>query len=186
MPITSVQNMIPEYGGRTSSISGANVKTLGKDAFLKLLIAQVEHQNPLEPLQGTEFTGQLAQFSSLEELSNVNANLENLKHYQETMNNVQAMGFIGKEVVAKGSTIETDNGDGGRIFFALDDAAAQVDVSIFDGEGKIVRILHAGPQGGGGGHCRSRGNGRRSGARALPLRSERGLHVARVRECRDE
>ncbi|WP_017378978.1 flagellar hook capping FlgD N-terminal domain-containing protein [Paenisporosarcina sp. TG-14] len=45
---------------------------LGQDAFMKILVTQMKHQNPLEPIKDTEFIGQMAQFSSLEQLSNLN------------------------------------------------------------------------------------------------------------------
>lgn len=62
---------------------------LGKDAFLQLLVAQLQHQDPLSPQDNSEFVAQLAQFSSLEELQNLTS----------SMNNSQALNLVGKYVI---------------------------------------------------------------------------------------
>ena len=85
--------------------------TLGKDDFLKLFVAQLENQDPLSPMESTEFTAQLAQFSSLEQLTNANQNLEYLLMYQSSMNNAEAVNFIGNTVKASGNSISR-NGRG--------------------------------------------------------------------------
>lgn len=66
---------------------------LGKDAFLQLLVCQMQHQNPLEPSTDTEYIAQLATFSQLEQLQNLNASFDN----------TQAFSLIGKNVVLKTS-----------------------------------------------------------------------------------
>ena len=58
----------------TTTASAKNV--LGKDDFLKMMIAQLKNQDPMNPMDGTAFTAQLAQFSSLEQLQNVNTQLD--------------------------------------------------------------------------------------------------------------
>src|SRR5512143_1210586 len=78
----AVDSISTEAGTSTSSAATAASKAMGKDAFLKLLITQLQHQDPLNPADSTEFTSQLAQFSSLEQLSNINQNLAELKLYQ--------------------------------------------------------------------------------------------------------
>ena len=62
--------------GDTQTSSDLNVASLGEDDFLKLLIAQMQNQDPLNPASNTEFVAQLAQFSTLEQLTTMNSNLE--------------------------------------------------------------------------------------------------------------
>ena len=58
---------------------------LDRDAFLNLLITQLQNQDPLNPTDSVEFTAQLAQFSSLEQLGNVNDNLKQLQDFQASI-----------------------------------------------------------------------------------------------------
>jgi flagellar basal-body rod modification protein FlgD len=53
--------------------------TMGKDAFLKLLVAQMKHQDPLNPMDGQQMAAQLAQFSSVEQLIDANTRLEEIR-----------------------------------------------------------------------------------------------------------
>lgn len=71
----STNNMWPNYAkGNVSSKSG-NGQELGKDQFLSILITQLRHQDPLQPMQDREFIAQMAQFTSLEQLMNINTQL---------------------------------------------------------------------------------------------------------------
>ncbi len=76
-------------------------KTLGKEDFLKLFTSQLKNQDPLKPMDSTEFTAQLAQFSSLEQLFNLNDGMQKMLSFQGSLNNGMTAGFIGKTVVAK-------------------------------------------------------------------------------------
>jgi flagellar basal-body rod modification protein FlgD len=124
----------------TTSAAAATAasKSMGKDAFLKLLVTQLQHQDPLNPADSTEFTAQLAQFSSLEQLSNINQSLETLNLYQTSINNAQAVSLIGKEILATGNALEKKNGLPVNCEFELEAAASRVVVSIYDRNGGFV------------------------------------------------
>ena len=94
-------------------------KTLGKDDFMKLLLAQLKNQDPLKPLDGTDFAAQLAQFSSLEQLSNMNTELKNLSVNQMTMNYAQSVNLIGKNVVTNSGNSLTVNGSSTDLNYIL-------------------------------------------------------------------
>lgn len=73
-------------------------RELGKNEFLKLLVAQLRYQNPLRPLEDKEFISQLAQFNSLEQMINLNTSFEKMVSWQKLL---QASSLIGKKVLAK-------------------------------------------------------------------------------------
>jgi len=125
-------------GSGASAAASDTSKTLGKEAFLTLLISQLQHQDPLNPADSTEFTAQLAQFSSLEQLSNINGNLETLKLYQASINNAQAVAFIGKQIVFTGDQLEVKGGQAPACEFELGAAAKDATVSIYDATGNFV------------------------------------------------
>jgi len=119
--------------------SAAGPKAMGKDDFLNLLITQLQNQDPLNPADSTEFTAQLAQFSSLEQLGNVNDNLMELKNFQAATNNSQAVSLIGKTITAEGNFIQLSAaGASAECNFELEEDADQVAVSIYDNTGEFV------------------------------------------------
>jgi flagellar basal-body rod modification protein FlgD len=130
-------------GGTTAAASSTSKTTMGKDAFLTLLITQLQHQDPLNPADSTEFTAQLAQFSSLEQLNNVNENLSALKLYQASINNAQAVSFIGKDILATGNSVEARSGQTVACEFDLAKPAQKVVVSVYDATGAFVKDVVA-------------------------------------------
>jgi len=132
-------NAISTLTDSGSASSATKSKSLDKDAFLRLLTTQLQNQDPLNPTDSTEFTAQLAQFSSLEQLSNVNETLNTLKLYEASINNAQAVGFIGKDIIANGNSIEKKSGQPVSCDYELPAAAKSVVVTIYDATGNFVR-----------------------------------------------
>ena len=116
---------------------------LGKDAFLTLLVAQMENQDPLNPMEGTEFTAQLAQYSSLEQLYNVNDNLTSINDGQNGMSSFYSLDFIGKEICVDGNSFSLEQGAEVSGGFYLD-SSANCTVNILDANGQKVKIISLG------------------------------------------
>jgi flagellar basal-body rod modification protein FlgD len=81
-----------------STTATSSTNTLDKDAFLKLFTTQLKYQDPLNPMDSTAFLTQMAQFTSLEQLYNVNTNLTNLVSSQNTLLQGMSVNLIGKTV----------------------------------------------------------------------------------------
>jgi len=128
----------------TEPVQPAAVKSLGKDDFMNLLLKQLSYQDPLNPMDSTQFTSQMTQFSSLEKLENINGTLEEVLAFQHSMQNASVANFIGKDVRITGnSTYLKDTAD---ISYELNQDAASVELSILGPQGGIVWSKDIGPQ----------------------------------------
>ena len=142
----SIAALGPTYMKTDETPRYANPKdALGRDQFLTLLVAQLQHQDPLNPLDSTDFTAQLAQFSSLEQLFKVNENLADIQESVNTQENGDILGYIGKTVKATGNTIFVNDGKIESGTYALEDRA-DVTAFIYDSDGIEVRRLYPGRQ----------------------------------------
>lgn len=122
-----------------SSSKSASGSVLGKDDFLELLVVQLQHQDPLNPLDDKEFIAQLAQFSSLEQMSNVAEGIDSLTETVSRQDSLSAASYIGKNVVAEGNTITKLDSGISPLYFTLDDTAATVTINVYDQNKNIVQ-----------------------------------------------
>jgi len=135
---------VSAIGGSTSSTSSlysSGTQTLDKDDFLKLLVTQLQNQDPLNPTDSTEFVSQLAQFSSLEQLTSVNDNLKVVQLFDQSINNSQAVNFVGKTIKASGNLFELGSGETYEIQYQLGENADKVYVSICNSSGEIIKKI---------------------------------------------
>jgi flagellar basal-body rod modification protein FlgD len=115
---------------------------MGKEDFLTLLVAQLKNQDPLNPDDPTEFTAQLAQFSSLEQLYNLNDSMQALATAQGNSEKLTALSLIGQSVSYNGSAFTFD-GMPVELGYQLDGTAANVTLSIQNENGQTVHTLQA-------------------------------------------
>ncbi|MBF0187630.1 MAG: hypothetical protein HQL50_06855 [Magnetococcales bacterium] len=109
--------------------------------FFKMLTAQLENQDPLEPMKDQDFTAQMAQFSALSEQQKGNELLEKLIASQGVGALNEAVSYIGRNVVSEGNGLEIANGSGEILFSSDKDTMAVV--NVFDTDGALVRSLDA-------------------------------------------
>jgi flagellar basal-body rod modification protein FlgD len=145
----AVQSTISEIqsAGATAqqeAASKSNSTTLGKDDFLKLLTAQLQQQDPTKPMDSTAFVAQLAQFSSLEQMNNVNDTLTNMLAAQGTSLQTTAAGMVGKTAVFTTDEVTLEEGKTPTITANLSQAATNVNVKITNSAGATVRVLSEG------------------------------------------
>lgn len=108
------------------------------DEFLLLLTTQLKNQDPTEPLDTNEFTNQLVMFVQAEQAVNANTNLEELIDLQKADGVNSALGYIGKDVDAKGNAGELDSSGFAQFTYELDAPANKTTVVISDGAGRAV------------------------------------------------
>jgi flagellar basal-body rod modification protein FlgD len=121
-------------------------ETISQNEFLKLFVAQLQHQDPLSPLEPNELTAQLAQFSSLEQLTGVNERLDRLAEVSQKSTDTTVFGLIGRTVTFDGSQLGLENGESAPVDYTLG-AAADVVATVRNEDGELVRTVDLGRQG---------------------------------------
>lgn len=138
MAVSGVNNTPDATGALTSNASNG-LSTVDFNTFLKLLVAQLKNQDPLNPLDGTQFTGQIAQFSALEQQINTNNHLSKLLEQRDYGQMTLANSYLGKVVLAPGDTVALGETGGTEFAYKLDKTASSVTIDIYDANGKVVR-----------------------------------------------
>jgi flagellar basal-body rod modification protein FlgD len=136
---------LDQVGSNATQTTEAKSSVMGKDDFLHLLVTQLQNQDPLNPADSTEFTAQLATFSSLEELQNIHSAVETVSTSQNILTNSQAVDYIGMQIQAVGDQLYLQDGAAASMEFDLSGDAAGVYAKIYNQYGEFVRDIDAGP-----------------------------------------
>ncbi|MDB4947094.1 MAG: Flagellar basal-body rod modification protein FlgD [Labilithrix sp.] len=128
----------------TTATGAAKSSGLDKDAFLKLLVAQMSHQDPLNPTQGTEYVAQLSQFAMVEQSVAQSQKLDTLSAQIGGLSNNAATDLVGKTVNIRGHGIAWDGTNATGASVTLGGASTKTTVEIQDANGKTVRTMELG------------------------------------------
>lgn len=124
----------------TTSSSSATTLSASYEMFLQLLTTQLQTQNPLDPVDSTEFTQQLATYASLEQQIQTNDKLDSVLSQFDSLSLSTGVGYIGRTVEADSDTLAV--GDDGAVDgswkYTLDDEASSVTLSVVDSSGNVV------------------------------------------------
>ena len=134
----------------TTGAGGSATPAVSQQQFMQLLIAQLKHQDPTQPLQGTEFVTQLAQFSLVEQSANQTQQLTSLNAQIAGLTNDQASQLVGKNVTLNGSSLSFNGTLATPANALLAAPASSVVATITDASGNPVRTLNLGPHAAGG------------------------------------
>ncbi len=127
----------------TDNEKAERADALGTDAFLTMLVAQLQNQDPLNPMDGTDFSSQLAQFSQLEQLMNLNTSMESLAKASSSDSEKDLMSYLGKQVSGNVDSMQVENGAVSGGFFNLSQNA-DVIINITDASGETIKTLYEG------------------------------------------
>ncbi|MBU0472777.1 MAG: flagellar hook capping protein [Bacteroidetes bacterium] len=138
--VSSVQNQVNTY---TATAQGG--KAMDKEAFLELMIAQLQNQDPMNPMDGTEYAAQLAQFTSLEQLTNLNdsmdASIDANYYLTQSINNTMTATLIGKDVKLTSTTLQNIGQDDISFGYKLPVDVKTVTIKIYNESGALIKTI---------------------------------------------
>ena len=116
---------------------------MGKDVFMKLLVAQMKNQDPLNPLDNAQVTTQLAQINTVKGIDKMNTALSKLVDGGQAGSTTDAAAMVGRSVLVEGSTLELPADGVARAGYELSAAASSVRVDVLDRSGAVVDSIQS-------------------------------------------
>ncbi len=148
MATATVSNFLAETKPLDPAAKAAKDVQASADRFLKLLITQMQNQDPLNPMDNAQVTSQMAQINTVSGIEKLNLSVQGLSDQFLQMQALQGAALVGRDVVVPGNrmSIADDVGQGG---FELTSAADNVKVEVLNGAGMVIDSLTLGAQGAG-------------------------------------
>lgn len=132
--------------GSTTATKGGNNATdpqASQDRFLKLLVAQLNNQDPLNPMDNAQMTTQMAQINTVSGIQELNATLKGMAEQSASMQSLQGTSLIGRDALIEGDTVQFD-GNIGKGAVSLAGDASRVYVDILNKNGSVIDTVDMG------------------------------------------
>lgn len=130
----------------TAQAAESSKDKLGQKDFLKLMVAQLKNQDPLKPMENGDFLGQMAQFSSVTGLQDLQASFNQLAGVMQSNQALQASALVGRSALVPGNTAVLSSGQAVSGAVDLPASTSDVALAVTDQSGKVIRLMSMGPQ----------------------------------------
>ncbi len=137
-----ITNSASPSGAQADSSQGA--ASMAQNDFLKLLISQLSHQDPLNPTDSSEFVAQLAQFSGLEQMVSMNDKLNTLAMAEAASNSMSTASLLGRQITVASKDVDLASEGDATLSFDFGQNASKVEVTISDQDGHVLRVIELG------------------------------------------
>jgi flagellar basal-body rod modification protein FlgD len=143
--MTTTTSIDGAASGLTAALSSGSSEAGGADRFLKLLVTQLQNQDPLNPMDNAELTSQMAQINTVTGIENLNKSVQSLHASFVQMQALQGASLVGRDVTVDGNQLTAKDGmlEAG---FSLTGPADAVQVDILNGAGQVVDTMQLGAQ----------------------------------------
>lgn len=138
--ISALSSLLGTSSSTEITTTTTDNSTLTTEDFYTILVAQLQCQDPLSPMDSAEISSQMTQISTLEFQNNTNELLEELTEKIESQTDDSLINYIGKEVILSGSACSVTDGEVSGADFSIDEAA-EVTITIYDQDGELVKQL---------------------------------------------
>jgi flagellar basal-body rod modification protein FlgD len=136
----------PFAGLNTAAAAPATANQAGSaDRFLKLLVAQMQNQDPLNPMDNAQITSQMAQINTVNGIETLNTSVQSLESQFVQLQALQGAALVGRDVTLAGNAVQIENGKGLGAF-DLAGPADRVKVELLDASGRVVDTIQLGAQ----------------------------------------
>lgn len=144
--MTTIQNTTSTTATSSTTGSALPKDILNQEDFMKLMIAQMKNQDPTKPLDGQEYLGQLAQFSTLNSIQELQKSFDTLAQSLTTFQTTQATNLVGKDVLVESDQGYYTSGQPIQGEISLPESTVNLTVKVYSASGQLVNTMSLGTQ----------------------------------------